>query len=335
MTYTQLRDAIWKIPYVGGLCLKYVEDAFRTDHPYNDAVSPVEPGQTGAWDSNYGGGNHPGELPPKGVTVPIYFSLGSTPAGHVAISLSDGTVASSTQSGKHTQGFIHPNLQNLIDVYAKYNDGCTYLGWSEYVGTVRVVAPVNQPSQGGDTMAIIQDTDNWYNRCNITHNEARGEDLDRGVFKSFVGTDFLHFAEACQDAPEAQIARTWMTVGKTAVTDNWQGQITDLQAQLKAEQAKGAGLATNLADVNGRLDTATKANSDKDAALAADEAKITDLANKVSTLTAQADKPPVENPTGTVAPQSTSTPPTSTPPQTPTRPQTFTDWLVSLFKGSR
>jgi hypothetical protein len=148
MAYTQLRDANWKVPYVGGWCLKYVQDAFGTDHPYASAID--------AWNANFGGGNHPGELPPQGRTVPVYFSLGDVTAGHVADSLNDGTVASSTQGGSHAQGFIHPNLQNLIDTYAKYNGGCTYLGWSEYVGTVQVVNQnqvITQAPQGGGNVA--------------------------------------------------------------------------------------------------------------------------------------------------------------------------------------
>jgi hypothetical protein len=110
--------------------LKYVQDAFGTDHPDPDAMN--------AWNDNYGSGNHT-SLPPAGKTVPVYFSLGNVPQGHVAISLDDGKIASSTRAGTFPQGYIHPNLNDLIAVYGKYNGGCTYLGWSEYVGTVHVV----------------------------------------------------------------------------------------------------------------------------------------------------------------------------------------------------
>ena len=129
--WKQLRDADMSVGYEGGWCLKYVQDAYHTDHPYPTALS--------AWNANYGNGNHPGELPPAGKTVPVYFSLGNVPAGHVAISLDDGMVASSSQGGVHSSPYFHQNLANIIWVYGKYNGGCTYLGWSEYVGTVRVV----------------------------------------------------------------------------------------------------------------------------------------------------------------------------------------------------
>ena len=130
MGYKQLRDANWKVSAEGGWCLKYVQDAFGTDHPYSSAID--------AWNNNYGNGNHT-SLPPVGKTVPVYFSLGNVWQGHVAISLDDGEVASSTKAGVQPQGYIHPNLNDLIAVYGKYNGGCTYLGWSEYVGTVHVV----------------------------------------------------------------------------------------------------------------------------------------------------------------------------------------------------
>jgi hypothetical protein len=142
--WKQLQDANWKIPYVGGWCEGFVEGSWgqATFPTVNKQITyGVYPSAMAKWNANPGNGNHPGELPPAGVTVPVYFSLGSTPLGHVADSLSDGMVASSTQGGFHTQGYIHKNLQNLIDVYAQYNNGCTYLGWSEYVGNIRVVEP--------------------------------------------------------------------------------------------------------------------------------------------------------------------------------------------------
>jgi hypothetical protein len=79
------------------------------------------------------------EVPPFGVTVPVYFSLGTEPAGHVAIRLSDGWVASSTLSGKNARPYYHKSLDDLIAVYGKYNGGCRYLGWGEHVGSQRVV----------------------------------------------------------------------------------------------------------------------------------------------------------------------------------------------------
>jgi len=128
--YNQIRDANWRVPCTGGWCLAYVQDAFGTDHVDPDAMT--------AWNDNYGGGNHV-SLPPVGRTVPVYFALGNVPEGHVAISLDDGMIASSTRAGTYSEGYLHPNLYDLIAIYGQYNGGCTYLGWSEFVGTTRVV----------------------------------------------------------------------------------------------------------------------------------------------------------------------------------------------------
>ena len=118
--FIQNIDANWKVPYEGGWCLAYVQNAFDTAHWYPSAI-----------DQWYGAAKKHTELPPLGITVPVYFTLGNEPAGHVAIRLDDGMVASSTQGGVHSQGYIHKNIQDMIDMYAKYNGGCTYLGWSE------------------------------------------------------------------------------------------------------------------------------------------------------------------------------------------------------------
>lgn len=88
--------------------------------------------------------------------------------------------------------------------------------------------------QGGGGAMIIQNAENWYGRCNDTHWRIRGRELARGTFKAFVGKDFLHFVEACSDDPEAQRVQEWQNVGRIAVTDRWQQQIYDLQAQVAA-----------------------------------------------------------------------------------------------------
>lgn len=141
--WVRLRDANMNTGYTGGWCLKFVQDSFGTDHPYPSAID--------AWNANYGGGNHPGEVPPLGLTVPVYLSLGNVPAGHVADRLDDGYVASSTQAGYHSTPYFHPSLNDLINVYGKYNGGATYLGWSQFVGTVKVVAWQDSHSESTTT----------------------------------------------------------------------------------------------------------------------------------------------------------------------------------------
>lgn len=130
MAWKQIKDADLTVGYEGGWCLKYVQDSFHTDHPYPTAMA--------AWNANYGGGNHVGE-PPLGITVPVYFSLQGIPAGHVATRLDDGWVVSSTQPGVHPKPYYHKNLQDLINTYARVYGSMPLLGWSEFVGTQRVV----------------------------------------------------------------------------------------------------------------------------------------------------------------------------------------------------
>jgi hypothetical protein len=89
------------------------------------------------------------------VYVPIYFTIGSTPLGHIAISMPDGRVASSTQEGTHQGLYIHPNLNDLIDMYAKYDQGCTYLGWSEGLANTSIVAEQGA-AQDMDPIEIVR-----------------------------------------------------------------------------------------------------------------------------------------------------------------------------------
>lgn len=119
-------------------------------------------------------------------------------------------------------------------------------GWNDsYCHLSRIDVKIGQII--GDTVATILDEDNWYNRCNITHLAIRGRDLDRNVFKSFVGQDFLHFVEVCEDDQEAQTVSNWQNVGKTAVNEDWQGQITTLNNQVKVLQKQIKDLEAQLA----------------------------------------------------------------------------------------
>lgn len=138
MTATQLRSPDLGISYTGGLCLQAVREAFSVPAKYVRAIDD--------WNS---GDRQTGTIP-NGVAVPVYFSLGLEPAGHVAIRLPDGRIASSTQNGTHKGLYIHPDIKDLIAVYAKYNKSCTYLGWSTKVNDV----PVVQLNQGVPIMSF-------------------------------------------------------------------------------------------------------------------------------------------------------------------------------------
>ena len=84
----------------------------------------------------------------------------------------------------------------------------------------------------GSGLMIIQNAENWYQRCNKTHWEIRGRQLERAAFDGFVGRDFLTFVEICSDDPEADTVQGWQELGKVAKRDNWEAQIVGLQKQV-------------------------------------------------------------------------------------------------------
>ena len=145
--------------------------------------------------------------------------------------------------------------------------------------TTKNTRPIGQAQQfinfdqwvQGDNVMIIQNAENWYGRCNKTHWLIRGRELDRNVFRAYVGRDFLHFVEDCSDDKEADIVQNWQTVGKLAVQDKWQQQIYDLQAALKKapsaaelEKAKkqAADLQKQMAEADKRAAAAEKKAQD-------------------------------------------------------------------------
>lgn len=238
--YKQLKDATMKIGYVGGWCLKFVQDAFGTDHPYPTAIAE--------WDatSPY---NHT-DRPPAGVTVPVFFSLGNVPAGHVAISLNDGFIASSTQAGTHATPYFHKNLDDLIAVYGKYNGGATYLGWSEMVGSVRVVEPVNPNATREEVIQAYKDIldrdPTTVDEGGITHYEnypidvVRQNLLDSVEYKTHQAIKQAQAeatAKAEQDAADAT-AQAIADVAAKAQAD------ADAKAKADADAANKAALDT-------------------------------------------------------------------------------------------
>jgi hypothetical protein len=70
--------------------------------------------------------------------VPVWFSLATEPAGHVALRTPDGSVYSSSDANTSTPHH-HPSLDDLISYYAAGNP-LTYLGWTEDVASYPVIA---------------------------------------------------------------------------------------------------------------------------------------------------------------------------------------------------
>lgn len=278
MNYTQLIDANWRIPYIGGWCEGYVEGAWgqaslpKQDNNGNWYTLGQYASAMAKWNANPGNGNHPGELPPVGKTVAVYFSLGSTSAGHTAISLDDGQVASSTQGGVHPQGYIHPNLQDLITMYAKYNNGCTYLGWSEYVGNIRVVQPVAAPQTQGDDMIDAA-------TLKLLFNTLLNRDPDQGAYDHYVGNYTTTFV--VNDLNSSQERANLLSLQQNTQAavnqhiDALSSQVTSLTSQLTDLTAKDGADASAVADLTKQLsDTKTQLDNAQAALQAATSATV-------------------------------------------------------------
>lgn len=96
-----------------------------------------------------------------------------TQQGDVAISCPDGSVAAAALPGVNKPLFKYPSLQSYIDDYAKNNGGATYLGYGEYIGTIKVI---------GEDMATNKQIDEW---ISLFHQEAYGSAPSDEVFKDW------------------------------------------------------------------------------------------------------------------------------------------------------
>ncbi len=270
MAYIQLRDANWRIPYVGGWCEGYTEGSFgfaTLPTLQNQTTSGKYTSATAAW--NAGQGNHPGELPPAGVTVPVFFALGSTDQGHVAISLDDGSVASSTQAGFHTQGYIHPNLQSLIDLYAQYNNGCTYLGWSEFVGGVRVVEQITE----GGTVDTIK---SMYSRL-------LGREADQGGIDTYTkaaqdkGWEFVY--NDLKNSDEGQKDWAWRNPDAVHALE---AKVSDLSTSSSTASQTLVDIRSQLADIQGQLSSVSADKTSLEATVTSQNDMITALKKQIA-----------------------------------------------------
>jgi hypothetical protein len=122
------------IPATGGWCLMYVRQAFGLPARYASA--------TEAWDRSTS--KHRDRNFPKGLWVPVWYGLDTTPLGHVVLLAPDGSCYSTSDySGWPVH---HPSLQHLEDFYAYYGMNLTYRGWTEDVASYPVLGPDLAPA---------------------------------------------------------------------------------------------------------------------------------------------------------------------------------------------
>lgn len=231
--YAQAVLPNFEIPYVGGLCEGYVEGTVgqaTLPTPKEPMTYGVYRSATQAWV------NLPGKhtsSPPKALRVALYFTLGSNPNGHTAILLEDGRVASSSLPGYHTKPYIYKNLQSMIDDYAKNNNGCTYLGWTEYIGKVQVIS--KGVNMGMFDEGARKDFEDIMFRTNS------------GLFKEFVGMDYRDAVYKIKDSKDFK-ARHYVNKGDL---NNYIGRIpteqecNQFQIQLGPDIAKQGGGVTH------------------------------------------------------------------------------------------
>ena len=124
------------------LCLAYVQTAFGA-------------GWSGltAWHSwsSITKGKH-GDIEPRGVYVPLWYKeywYKGEDYGHVVIAYfnNDGSGSAWTSPVTHVPYATRINFSNIQDLHnqlrAKWWSGLVYVGWSEYVGSTRVIEFVN------------------------------------------------------------------------------------------------------------------------------------------------------------------------------------------------
>lgn len=148
-----------------GTCLMWVRETFGFQ---TDPVSGNPPTAAEGWAQVPSGDKHAGDTnPPAG--VPVYWTGGSSGAGHVAISAGGGNVYSTDfgQSGYLGDGRVHASSINAINT----DKNLHYAGWAPYVGpspisgagqygtvyntpgTGETTVSGSAPTSGGDTSA--------------------------------------------------------------------------------------------------------------------------------------------------------------------------------------
>jgi len=109
--------------------------------------------------------------------------------------------------------------------------------WNNVIGYIRV--------KGED---MIPDADNYYWRYGKKlASQVRGRELTRAEFSKYIaGKSDLRAVEILSDDPEADVAQNWQNVGRVAVQDNWNGQITTLQNQVQDKDSQISDLNIQL-----------------------------------------------------------------------------------------
>lgn len=154
--------------------------------------------------------NTPYYIPPQGSIV-IFNATSSNQYGHIAI-VDSATIT--VLNILEQNGGAGTGTGTGVDAIRLRNPG--------YNNIAGFLEPIN--NGGNVDPQIIQNADNWFNRCNKTIKFTRGREMSREEFAPQVGRKFINFVEDAEDFPEAdeQLRRIDIGRANTVVdTDDW------------------------------------------------------------------------------------------------------------------
>ena len=219
------------IPCQPGWCLQYVRQAFGLPARHPTATAAWEASESKHRDRNF----------PKGVWLPVWFSLANEPAGHVALMAPDGSVFSTSDLGAVPHQ--HLDLSDLMNYYARYGMTLTYLGWTEDVAGYPVLTDGGIAAQG-----TINEGD-WLDMANSDELKRLLAAADRinGVVRD---APVLNIADGAymNNMRDAQHAAVMDALGKTLNKDDG-GYIVKLVQAIKPGTTDVKAVAEALAGI--------------------------------------------------------------------------------------
>lgn len=127
MSWAQLITPDPDIDCRPGWCLEYVRKTFGQPARFDTATDAWQASASKHQDRDF-----------PGAWVPVWFSIATVPAGHVALMAPDGSVYSTTDPVALTP-VHHPSLADLMGRYARAGLPLTYLGWTEDIAGTPVI----------------------------------------------------------------------------------------------------------------------------------------------------------------------------------------------------
>lgn len=216
MTWKQKVTPNVNVPGYSGDCLAYVDDAVNP--PHRQATAQVS--WQYAVDTKVA---HPGEEPPTGVWVPVYYSINNGPwagYGHVAWFYSDGnnTVIYDSEFGCDNRTGPYSGGGDLFN-YMGWQ--MSYLGWSEMVDGLRIVEKVTNNNSGSNPqqqkgeiemyLIFTIDTENWYVsngvQCKWVKTERMLKNYQNEFGKLNLRVDKMYSTELYKEFPKNTIIK--------------------------------------------------------------------------------------------------------------------------------